>query len=336
MTAGLSRAIVRAVKKTSRTLFIFTALFSILVSIGAYASPSTHPESSCLEHLLGQGELDQRILKTIAPAFEKARERADQMPPAQTVEQLQNQIQTVLDDKSIEELYVIASRKLDLMAPPLNIVGPFGLANFAQVIPGVFRAANPTLEQANDLIQSGTIDAIISLNYELDLLTRLDDSQDGAMTEARRDRLIAQLEALGVTRERAMSEVRFYERHMSYAQAATHLKLPYHTYYRLNHPRNEIEGFFAAVKQVFELKRAGKKVLFHCSIGKHRTGFVALLVKAVSLGRAPTQSELDQLYVEFIKYNWNSTPVTRLHYILILPLIFKSAPFQELISSSYP
>lgn len=334
MTCGLRHAIVREVKRYSHFLILILSFAALAFSSVGYATGPARSEATCIEHLLG-GELESKILKTIEPAFGSARAKAEQLPAAQTIDELQNQIQTLLDDPSIENLYIIASRKLDLMAPPLNIVGPFGLSNFAQVVPGVFRSANPTLEQATALVQSGTIDAIISLNYELDLLSQLDGSHDEALTDARRAHLLAALKARGLTEERALSEIRFYERHMSYAQAATHLKMPYHTYYRLNHPRNELEGFFAAVKQILEMKRAGKKVLFHCSIGKHRTGFVALLVKAVSLGRPPTQAELDQLNVEFIEYNWNSSPVTRLHYTLFLPLIFKSVPFRDLISSSY-
>lgn len=340
MTAGLDHAIVLAVNFVSRFLLILAAL--VFTSSTVQAASSVQPTASCIEHLLGgldpagNVDLDSKILRTIAPAFDRAREMAEKMPAAQTIEQLQTQIQTLLDDKEVEDLYIIASHKLDLMAPPLNIVGPFGVENFAPVVPGVFRSANPTLRQADDLVKSGTIDAIISLNYELDLLTRLDDSQEAALTDERRARLLSQLRDLGLTHERAMSEIRFYEKHMSYAQAATHLRMPYHSYYRLNHPRNEIEGFFAAVKQVLELKRAGKKVLFHCSIGKHRTGFVAMLVKAATLGRPLSQDDINRLYVEFIKFNWNSTPVTRLHYLYFLPVILKSAPFKELISTSYP
>lgn len=277
-----------------------------------------------------RSDLDRQILKIIAPSFQLAEKIIAEMPAAQDLDELKAQIQVIMANKEITDLYMAENLALDKLAPKMETFGPFRLANFATVVPGVFRSANPTLDQAEELIRSGTVDHIFSLNYELDMLTKLDRSQPGPLTDERRAILKIELEKKGFAPARAASEVSFYERHLSFAQAVTARRLSYHRHFLLNHPKDELHGFFTALEQVLKIQAEGKSVLFHCSIGKHRTGLLAMLVKAVKKDGLLTRAELEDLYTEFIRHNWNAQPVTRLQYLFFFPLILKSQPFKAI------
>ncbi len=314
---------------TSFLRFLFI-LFALLSALSARASCDQWLIEGTRSSEVAHIQLDHEILKIIAPSFQLAEKIIAQMPAAQNLEELKSQIRVIMENKEISDLYQAENLELDRLAPKMSTYGPFGLANYAGVVPGVFRSANPTLEQAEELIHSGVVDYIFSLNYELDLLTKLDNSQSGPLNEARRQALMNELESKGFAPARAASEISFYERHLTYAQAVTNRTLPYQRHFLLNHPKDELEGFFTALVQVLEIQAQGKSILFHCSIGKHRTGLLAMLVKAVKKDGLLTRSELENLYIEFIRHNWNDKPVTRLQYLFFFPLILKSKPFKAI------
>lgn len=273
---------------------------------------------------------DAEIDRTLAPLVEAVDRVTVASPPAATVDDLQSQVRSLLNSPEIRELYQDANRELNEMAEVTSNPGPFGLSNFGDVIPGVFRAANPTMKQAGKLVASGRVDHIVALNIELQSLTRMDPGEGAPLTGPRRKAIREALLQRGKSRERTDREIEFYEEHLEYAQAITRDRLAYGSFYPLNDPRVSIGGFLDALRKVVQLRREGKKVLIHCSIGKHRTGLLSMLLRSLESKGEVTPSFRQELYREFVRRNWSEWAETYTQYAIVLPMILRSTPYQEI------
>lgn len=270
------------------------------------------------------------VLEAIRPSLEATSKLAAQSKPARDTEELQAQIESLLQNASIKVLYQSANTTLDKMATVATLLGPNGIPNFEEVIPGVYRSATPTLSQVESLVANKKIDHVVSLNPELLMLAKMDPGTTPPLTVDRRKAILDSLTARGKNGERAQSLLRLYEDHLTYAQAVHKKSRSYIDAFPLLGPDETTMEYFAALQRIVELREARKNVLFHCNIGKHRTGLMAMLVESLDKKTTPTDNEMNELYLHFIERNLNNEAQTRVHYLIPLPLIIRSEPFKKL------
>lgn len=254
------------------------------------------------------------------------------MAPAHSIEQLHSQLEELFNDVTLKELYKSANKTLDQMAIVTDHFGPFSISNYQEIVPGINRSATPTMSQARSLVESGEVNHIVALNMELGTLTQMDPGSGVPLTEERKNVMREKFLARGKSVERANHEIEFYEQNLEYAQGVSRQSLPYTSYFPLDQPSNTIAGYFEALERIRELRHEKKKVLLHCSVGKHRTGLMAMLIKVLNQGGSISNAQKLDLYFEFIDRNWNEEAASRIQHMFALPLIVKSAPFQRLAS----
>lgn len=273
----------------------------------------------------------QLILETVGPSLKATANFIAQTKPARDIDELQAQIKSLLDGGETKPLYQAANAKLDKLATISLLKGPEEIPNFEEVIPGIYRSATPTLSQVESLVATKKIDQVISLNPELKMLAKMDPGTTAPLTADRRQAIINALVARGKKGERTETLLKLYEDHLTYAQAVYKKSRSYIDAFPLDGPDETLAEYFAVLQRILELRETRKNVLFHCNIGKHRTGLMSLLVESLDRKATPTEADLNELYLNFIQRNWNEQAQTRIHYLIPLPLIVRSEPFKKLV-----
>ncbi len=270
------------------------------------------------------------IFRTIQPTLDTTSKYTQRTAPARSVDELQRQIAALMHDKETEALYEKANQDLNKMAKIEKRLGPYDIANFSEVSPGIYRSATPTLEQAEQILKSKKIGLIISMNGELTTGVKLDPGHTAPLTPEREKIMRDKLLATGKKEERAEFLVQIYRDYLTYAQAVAAGKRSDLKHVPLSHPEEDMAGYFTVLEKIFESKRAHLPVLFHCNVGKHRTGLIAMLVQTLNADAHLSKSEVDALYLEFVQRNWNERASTRIHYMIVYSLIVQSKPFLDL------
>lgn len=310
-------------RKLTFVRIVFAAILLTPISTRSVATPAQSRLSP---------DQRQTILETIRPSLEAAAKFASKTAPARDISELQTQLETLLNDPATKALYKKANAKLDKLATVGVLEGPGKekVVNFEEVIPGVYRSATPTLAQVESLIATKKIDNVISLNPELKMLAKMDPGTTAPLSDERRRAIVAALAARGKAGERADGLLKLYEDHLTYAQAVQQRSRSYIDSLPLDGPEESLDEYFAALQRISDLRASRKGVLFHCNIGKHRTGLMAMLVESLDRSSAPTDADLAEQYLHFIERNWNNEAQTRIHYMLPLQIIVRSEPFKKL------
>ncbi|NCN26159.1 tyrosine-protein phosphatase [bacterium] len=214
--------------------------------------------------------------------------------------------------------------------------GPLQIRNSAQVLPGVYRSEAPTMAQILASLRKGQIDRVISLNIEMGIPYQFDDSPSPPMTRDRSERIKEAMKKNFSESPRHLIRLeqflKAYLRDYEYSLSASSKNSSWHELIGLGGPERFMAGYFEVLKKIQLYRQNNLSVLFHCAVGKHRTGLIAMLIKALDTPPKDNLS-MEDLYLEFIHFNWFETPISKAHYMLTLPLILRSSPFKGLQST---
>lgn len=312
---------------------------AIFVSISSSASDEVCqslllPNSASWPATTRSAAIDAKILATGQKLLATAVDYSNQQKPAESPEELKKQLRTLLGQPEINKLYSEANLLLDKMAVTGPKVGLFGIKNLEEFLPGFFRSANPTAEQIKALYDNNLIDQVFAINNELAIVASADPMSTLPLSPARLRTIKRNLSQLGYSKIWIKNSIATYIDNFAYAQAIKNKTIPYLNYHPLDYPATTIDEFLDLAQCIYNLRAQGERILFHCSFGKHRTGILTILLKVLDSKKIPNQSELEDLFTEYIFYNWNESPVTRTQHFIILPLVFKSRPFQEMLSAT--
>jgi hypothetical protein len=305
-----------------RFLFILFIALALPGTAPVLAASSICTTSSCPAQIS-----DAKILALLAPVKTYASHYTQTHPVPQTIAETQKQVAELMKDPQFIALTTKANERLNQLAVQSDTRGPFGVLNYDQITPHIYRSANPTLAQAESLVSSGQIDTIVSLNMELKTLVALDPAPDIPLTPERRKAIEKKLQDKHTDPEKISYLLDFYQTHIDYALTLREpKKYSWHEFFPLGSPDKTLPAYFAALQRLTELKQEKKNVLLHCKSGQHRAGIIALLVNHLEQPNQP----MDQLYIDFIRHNWDQHSDSRTHYLAIVPLIIRSGPFQTL------
>ncbi len=278
---------------------------------------------------LEQAKKDQ-VIKTLSPLLAEVDWFSSRSKPAQSVKDLQTQIKKMLKSLNVESAYRKANEDLN-KAAVVSVETPVGQpANFSEVIPGIYRSGMPTLQIAEGLITAGTVDYILALNAELKLFATADPGGTLPLTPERKEKIEKAIKGHGKSSVEVEDYLGFYEQNLEYAQAMGSGKFTSGTLIPLRGPDDSLEEYFRALRKIAELRKKNKKVLFHCSVGKHRTGLIAALIRTLDAGGKVPLESVDSLLLEYVEHNWNQKADTRTQFLIPYALIIRSAPFQKL------
>lgn len=285
----------------------------------------------CQKKLVGSGELTEadKNLTQFNSLLYYLKDFLSMVPASQSLAQLQFQIWDFLDNSFVA--WNAANSELNAMAIPNGLIGPLGIRNFSQVSPLVFRSAQPTLAQAQELIQRGMVNEILSLNIELGLAFSFDPHPGKAWTAVEREKVLTEMVASEDRwhESKVRGFLHYYEAEPAFTLSANTNPQGWHQFIGLGKPNMFLDKYFDVLNYLLEKRKEGKKVLIHCNLGKHRTGLISMLVKALEADEI-TDDFLLGLYQEYLRFNWNEKAVSRVQYMVALPMIVRSKPFQEL------
>lgn len=273
---------------------------------------------------------DQRIIEIIGETASIVDNIIASQEPAESVTALQRQIKDILSSAEVIQAYGDANEKLNEVATIDTWVGPYGVPNFYRIEAGIYRSANPTLGQAKQLVTKGTVDQIIAVNIELADAIRYDPNPSVPLTGERVKAIQMGLRAKGKSDAQIRRKINFYKLHLEYAVAVEKKKFKWLQLIPIDGPQNSLHNYFRALEALLEFRKDGKKALFHCTVGKHRTGLLAMIVKVLESGGTLSEESKTDLYLEFVKRNWNRRPQSRVQHLVILPAITRSKPFVTL------